>query len=302
MILIGLRERSCSPFLKENAMTRISVLCVGAGGTGTFFISGFGGFLSAFRNDDVSISFGIIDGDYVERKNLERQTGFVANDIGLNKAVIMAEAVRDVVPEHHERMIKAFPSYVDDAVQISKAFRALQNGYSVPYFQILVGCVDNHRARQEMEKYFLSQDDIMYVDAANEYRSGEVVTAYRIGGKSYGKVRSRYFPEVSEDKSPRASEQSCGVINEKDPQHRDTNHFSGLLCVSRVNRFITAVLEKKDELAGELLPGLQVFDSFSGEVYYEKWKEESKADERGNENTSNGKKSGKKKRPGRVAS
>ena len=282
-------------------MIKISVLCVGAGGTGSFFISGFGGFLSAFRNDDVSLSFGIIDGDSVERKNLERQTGFVADDIGLNKAVIMAEAIRDVMPEHRERMVKAFPAYVDDAVQIHRAFCSLRDSrYSSTYYEVLVGCVDNHRARQEMEKYFLSQNNIVYIDAANEYRSGEVVTAYRLDGKTYGKVRSEYFPEVKKDKSPRASEQSCGVVNEKDPQHRDTNHFSGLLCVTRVNRFISAVLESKD-FKKELFPGMQVFDSFTGEVFYVPWKEEA-ADERGNKDTPGSKKGVKKRRSRKVAS
>lgn len=281
-------------------MANIRVLCIGAGGTGGFFISGFGGFLSAFRKNDISISFGIMDGDQVERKNLERQTGFQGDDIGLNKAVIMAEAVRDVMPEGREGLVKAFPRYVDSQKEIHDAFSAMQAGYGKVY-RVIVGCVDNHRARQEMEKYFLSQDDIVYIDAANEYRTGEVITAYRIGGETYGKVRSEYFPEVAEDRSPRASEQSCGVVNEKDPQHRDTNHFSGLLCVTRVNRFISAILEKEKDIRKELFPGMQVFDSFTGEVCYVPWKEEVKADEKVEENTTGSEKSSRKERPAGVA-
>ena len=278
----------------------IDVLCVGAGGTGGFFISGFGGFLSAFRNDDIHISFGIMDGDQVERKNLERQTGFQADDIGLNKAVLMMEAIRDALPDGRSGRVLAFPKYLDCQTDIYNAFSALRQGvglYNSKVYKVLVGCVDNHRARQELERYFLSQDNVVYIDAANEYRNGEVITAYRIDGKQYGKLRSEYFPEVAKDTSPRASEQSCGVVNETDPQHRDTNHLSAILCVSRVNRFIAGLVEKKKVLVRDLYPGMQVFDAFSGEVYYTR---EGRQD--GAKSKEGCKKNSEKGRPEEVAS
>ena len=242
----------------------MSVLVVGTGGTGGYVIKELSRYLAARKAGPVTVRFAACDGDIVEKKNLDRQC-FLEEDIGLKKAVILTQAVK----ESFQLEMFAYPYYIEEAEDIGKIFKSIESeSYEFNRrYRILIGCVDNHRARQAMEKYYRSVDDIMYVDSANEVRSGEVVTSYRVEKKQFGNPRSFYFPEVSTDRGKKASEKSCSEINLSEPQHILTNMMAGQITLSKVIGFI--------EL-GTIAPGIHHFDAFLGISSFTPYKAETK--------------------------
>ncbi len=188
---------------------KTSIINVGCGGTGSFVM----GYLARMLRD-CDINVYLIDGDRIEDKNLERQ-GFSSCDIGESKAVILADEMQGVGFNN----VKVKSEYLVDKAQL--------NGFA-DEFCILIGCVDNHRARQVMHDFFYSRDNIMYIDSANEFDSGEVCIGIRMNGKDVAPPRGYYFPDVLTDNSPRADELGCDTVNESKPQHLLTNSLMAM--------------------------------------------------------------------------
>ena len=201
------------------------VMIVGVGGTGGNFAKEFARYWSFFKRSGYSIKSILIDGDKVEEKNGERQP-FIQDEIEQMKAITLATAINDTFM--NVRM-ESYLQYIDTVEQLQQIYMELatysvvdmaNNKCSIP---VVIGCVDNHRARQCMHEFFEKQDTIFYIDSANEYIDGEVVFSAKLNGFLVAPARSYYYPDVLEDTSPRASEMSCGVINEGTPQHLVTN-------------------------------------------------------------------------------
>lgn len=221
-----------------------NVVCIGAGGTGTFFLKEFARFMAAFRlkDFDKSINLSIIDGDHIETKNLERQA-YLNEDVNENKAVTMASAIRESFGLRH---VFAYPVYIDTAEQLAEIYlnryvdnRNLFRSNEYKEIDVLIGCSDNHRVRQVMHAFFMEhKKTIIYYDSANEYSNGEVVFAGRHNGTLLGRPRADYFKAVLEEQSPRASELSCGEMNVSSPQHFATNMMAGNLLLGNLMKLI----------------------------------------------------------------
>ena len=214
-------------------MKTYTIHVVGAGGTGSYFLKEFCRFAKE-RKEVIGVY--IYDGDTVEEKNLSRQC-FTEDDIGRNKAVVMAEILSDAfsVPCY------AVPEYLIDKSQIVKTV-------NIP---VLIGCVDNHAARLVLEEYFKEQRDCVLFDSANEFDTGEVVFAYRVKNEFVGRERSYYFPEVAEGSKAR-TEMSCTELNAVAPQHIATN----MLVANQLLCGMANLLE------GVYHPGFTMFNSF----------------------------------------
>lgn len=192
-----------------------TVCVVGCGGTGGAFIKEFGRYL--LGNRDVRMI--LIDGDRVEERNGERQP-FSKKDVHRFKAEALEEGLK-AMGVRKEQLISV-PEYLDTVQQLT-AILASQKGRNV----ILLGCVDNHRARQVMHKAFYGSADMVYLDSGNEFLHGEVVTAVRMDGETMSHARGYYYPEVLLDKGLSASEMSCMEFSEHAPQHLATNLTAG---------------------------------------------------------------------------
>lgn len=204
-----------------------NIICVGAGGTGGNFIKEFARFLSCFQSNKVRYMLSIVDGDKVEKRNLERQP-FINDDMNENKAVAITDAIQEVFGIQGVNIYSQYIDKVDDLIAIEKNAR---DGHQ-NVVTILLGFVDNHRARQVMHEFFIKQKNIIFIDSANEYEYGEVVVGAKMKGKLLAPDRTYYFPEVLKDHSPSASELSCGAINQKEPQHLCTNLMAAHLVLS----------------------------------------------------------------------
>ena len=97
------------------------------------------------------------------------------------------------------------------------------------------------------------------IDAANEFHTGEVVAAVKKNGKMLSPSRPYYFPEIMRSREKRASELSCGVINQSSPQHRFTNMAAAMLALSATlgilrNGFLPYKIVYFDVFKGNAIP------------------------------------------------
>ena len=110
-----------------------NLIVIGSGGTGSYFLKEFSRFYQGRK--DIFSDMVIIDGDIVEEKNLSRQA-FLQEDIGFNKAAVMA----DVLNEAFDLKWRSFAKYITSKEDIL----SLCSKDTVP---VIIGCVDNHACR-----------------------------------------------------------------------------------------------------------------------------------------------------------
>lgn len=232
-----------------------SIVVIGAGGTGSFFLKELARFIDNSEKKD-SIKVMVVDGDRVEKKNLKRQAYF-ADSIDCYKAQSMVSAINETFD------VDFFYNneYILESSQIAKCFDTLGNCQrcKTSIVPVIIGCVDNHRARQECEAYFRTQSDIIYYDAANEFSDGEIVYTTKGGGRQVGKLRSEYFPEVANKDVPNVVEISCSERNIVEPQHIVTNMMAANLLLIGITRLITEKVS---------YAGLTAFDAFKNYIEY----------------------------------
>lgn len=236
----SLKEASL-PYLGKTA----DIVCIGAGGTGGNVIKELIPILLKHKG----LTLTIVDGDRVEEKNLERQA-FNSSDVLSFKSQVLAEKIGNAYPSLKER-VSAVSNYVDTVEQMP----VTKN------YPILIGAVDNHRARQIFVQWFERQKDALWIDSANEFNYGEVVISIRADGKKLSPMRSDIFPEVLTDQSPSASEISCGAVNESAPQHQITNLVAAAIVI--------AIIEEAFE-GKKIQGGIIYFDALANEGVYAK--------------------------------
>jgi len=233
------------------------VCCIGCGGTGGAFCTQFARF-AAHHKDDVGLV--IIDGDLVEAKNIERQP-FFNEDLALNKAVALASGIES----SFDVPVLAYPEYIDSVERlrsiISSAKKVFFSKYSsymydLRFVPIIVGAVDNHRARVVLHDLFCELEDCIYIDSANEFSYGEICYGVKCSGAVLSPDRVFYFPEVLEPAKSRL-EMSCSELNDVQPQHYATNIMAANLVFSAISHFITD---------GKFPSGITYFDVFECRV------------------------------------
>lgn len=216
-----------------------SIVVVGCGGTGSHYIKELGRLLYGMRAEK-KVKLILVDGDYVEEKNLVRQA-FLPQDIGYNKAQVMAE----ILSQAYGITAEFYDKYIDTPADLEQ----LVDKDDV---MLLIGCVDNHQCRQSMHRFYQSRKHCIYMDSANEYSVGEVIIGSKIGGIEMYADRCGYFPEVLEAREPKRSEESCEVLNVSAPQHMLTNQLAAWILLVNTAKF----------LQGEWVGGIFMFDAF----------------------------------------
>lgn len=146
---------------------QVEFVLVGAGGTGGFLISAIARLMKEIEaTTDKTTACTIIDPDVVEEKNIPRQN-FQPGDIGLPKAEILAARYALAMGCNISAISQPFTK------EMAKApWRSLV---------IIIGCVDNAAARQEIASslnsgygdYYLP--NIWWLDCGNHRASGQVL-------------------------------------------------------------------------------------------------------------------------------
>ena len=141
---------------------RFRIVLVGAGGTGGNLAPMMARLLAGNQN----VSFAIVDGDVIEKSNLERQP-YLEGDLGQNKAESLSR-----------KLNIAFGidcSYIPSYITCEEDLEHLFLGSDKRRLDILIGAVDNHDARVTMEKFFEKSKTLVYIDSANEDYFGDVI-------------------------------------------------------------------------------------------------------------------------------
>lgn len=214
-----------------------NIVVVGCGGTGSAFLQK----LARFQySSDENIKVVIIDGDVVERKNLKRQNFFESN-VNCSKA----ESIVQLAANSYGLEWNCINEYLIDKDQLDKAFNVNANTSSV---NVLVGCVDNHRARQVMEQWFSSINNGFYIDSANDEYDGEVVIGVKADKFEVSPSRAYYYPDVLTDDSPSVVELSCEARNLSSPQHQLVNDLAGNILMN-----VMCKIFKKEVPTGQII-------------------------------------------------
>jgi hypothetical protein len=248
----------------EEIRHEYKIVIVGAGGTGGTLASMLARYLYSKKTDEIrQFKLYLIDGDLVDEKNINRQP-FSSDDVGCFKVDCLSEAYTEV----YGISVFPFPTYIDKVKEfeniVGSDWLGTSRFYDVKQHIILIGAVDNHRARQTMHTYFDSvsldiKTDIIYIDSANEFDFGTVVAGYRNFSGVQCPDRTFYFPDVLKSRAKKASQLSCGAINISAPQHYVTNQLAATITFSQICSFIEN---------GEYKDGVTYFHSFNLSVSY----------------------------------
>lgn len=149
------------PMVTSNhrANQKMRVIVVGAGGTGGRLIPAL---MQVLRRGD---AVAIVDGDHVEDRNLARQN-FRARDIGVNKAEVMAARYR-----REGIAVEAYASMLTT----ENAPNIIGGDDANVQHRIILGCVDNWRARRIMNDAVRASGARLWIDGGNERRGGQVL-------------------------------------------------------------------------------------------------------------------------------
>lgn len=231
----------------------VKLIVVGCGGTGGDYIASMGRYLYSLPQTERSrISLILVDGDTVEEKNIARQP-FIDDDIGMNKAVALGDALRDV----YGLSVLAYPRYLESVEDLNQL--TTQSGSNT--LVVLIGCVDNHNARKIMDEFFHSYGGSMvYLDSANEFCGGEMVVSLRNQSTIIAPTRHYYYPDLYDGDMRSARELSCAALNESKPQHLVTNKMAATILLAHTMKVFNSAVE--DGGIGCLQGGIVYFDAF----------------------------------------
>lgn len=181
----------------------MKIVIVGLGGVGSVLCDNLARYLNY---SDIEAYVNLVDGDYYEAKNSERQTFIRLGDKASVKCTELTHKFPDV-------------NFID--------FNNFVNEDNVSEIivedSIVFLCVDNHISRKVISEHCLTLNNITIISGGNEYTDGNVQLFKREGGKNVTATLTEYHPEIEfpEDMSP--EDMSCEELSKSDPQLLFTN-------------------------------------------------------------------------------
>ena len=221
--------------MKIDIARPVSVLIIGAGGTGGYIIPHLYRIAYATKRKYRIV---IADGDIVEKKNLIRQN-FSNYDVGSNKAKAMAERYSDVFGIETEYV----PEYIEDEDMLYDLLIPEQTriGRLKPLY-IIIGAVDNNRSRVMCHNVFNKLNDVIYIDSGNGEYTGQVVCGIKEDGKVISPPVAEIYPDILVDTEKFPSELSCTERSVSAPQSIAANLFASM-AVSAMLYYLLSVGE-----------------------------------------------------------
>lgn len=242
-------------------MKRLTII-VGAGGTGSYLLPNLLAFYNGLAGD-VENKVVLIDGDFVEDKNLLRQ-GFLQDSLNQYKS----EALVDTYSQAYDIEVESKNMFLNNADYLLNIVREnLEDIEDV----VLISCVDNNYARlrlvvgQQLIKQFYPDLEVTFVDSGNEEWHGQsIVTtmdnftapvlAYE-NGKMVVKTEAYTQAATYDNIFVRMNnwenfltkgdhEMSCDIVTVSHPQNVATNMTASSLIITSLGRLARGHLPK----------------------------------------------------------
>jgi len=225
-----------------NGLPMNKIIIVGCGGTGSIVSEGL---CRLLINSDIDLL--LIDMDRVEEHNLGRQN-FYGDDLGNFKAQALAERL---ARQFHRRVgYSVYPFMYDmqEESTLGSSFR------SRAITGLIIGCVDNALARQEISKS-LEYSTNWWLDSGNGFSSGQVLlgntnSVSSLGGsfvKSTGQVIALpspgiQLPSLLAPPTISTDPLDCAEAVAADEQSPTINQAMATLVVTFVHKLLTQSL------------------------------------------------------------
>ena len=181
----------------------MKIVIIGLGGVGSILCDN----LSRYLNySDINVSVSLIDGDFYETRNSERQTFIRLGDKASVKCTELTHKFSNV----------SFQDFNEFINEDNVASLITENS-------IVFLCVDNHISRKIISDHCQTLNNIIIISGGNEYTDGNVQLYKREGGKNVTASLTEYHPEIEypEDQSP--EDMSCEELSQSEPQLLFTN-------------------------------------------------------------------------------
>ena len=230
--------------LPMNMPTRL--VLVGCGGTGSHFLPNILQYLwSRWQSKGTPLpEIILIDADRVEAKNLVRQR-FTSADLEMNKAAALAQRYSSVFGFK----ISVLEGYLTKAEELHAVAPCDR-------FNIIVGAVDNHRARMIIWDYVNSGNwhqryGTAWIDAGNESWHGQAILGLKVMGTAGGMPWNtaklgeaikcndtpNFFDEYPSEflrigGTPPVPQNNCAAMVDADPQTIQANMMSAFCATS----------------------------------------------------------------------
>lgn len=212
--------------------SKLNIVLLGVGGTGGQILAQLAK-IKALGIDNANIcniNLTLVDGDEVEAKNCKRQNFFDV-DIGSNKAEVLAT-----------RYSEAYGTdigYIDHYIENDEDLRKLLNdGGRLP---VLIGCVDNHKTRQMVDRVFCKTNSMFWIDSGNEEFGGQAVCGFNMRATTAGRVIRQTDKDINARMRKQREAMKNGVfdmpcVTEVYPEiglKKDLKYNSELSCAER---------------------------------------------------------------------
>lgn len=212
----------------------ISIVQVGCGGTGSLLSPLVSRLIAGYNKDDrhrqpYGISYTLVDGDKVEKKNIIRQN-FIASDIGKFKSDVLAK-----------RYSLAFGIEIQSAPVYIKTLDDL-NKICKNHVDIIAGCVDNYWTRKCLCEWIDKKQDYnrpLLIDAGNEEKSGQIFIQGEINNSSVCPPKLlEVHPEIAQAKDEIKQDRSCAEGVATGEQSLSVNITAALLIYNIVESLL----------------------------------------------------------------
>lgn len=192
---------------------KYNIIVIGAGGTGSHFISFLTQLVGNSLNKNNTI-ITIIDDDLVEEKNITNQKFCIA-DLSKNKAEVLAE--------RYSSIYNINIRYIDKRIESKEELIALKINESSAC-NIFISCVDNIKTRliineaykhwEDEQKYKVMAPMNIYIDSGNsagaDDLTGQIAVCCSYRGADITPNLLGYFPNLIELEKENTREISCG--------------------------------------------------------------------------------------------
>lgn len=206
--------------IKSKLLERaVSVVVVGAGGTGSVVLTGLAQLHTAMLalGHPGGLEVKVIDDDTVSEANVGRQM-FFPSDIGMPKASVLVNRINMAMGLDWEADIRRLESH---------------NSYG--NVDIVIGCVDNRKARKAILEVF---QDAYWLDIGNKLDQGQVILGEIPQGWQKPDPKrlphaAELFPEIVDETAETDDDgPSCGLADALEKQSLFVNRGVGLFALN----------------------------------------------------------------------